>query len=95
MYNTSVACPGEAVLFTCSMPGTSFEMGGESSNSMTSLSSVVQTDAFFPSQVSRRTTVGSDVLMFEAVLVSGTLMSTLINLSQVSVLDSSNEFCYY
>ena len=95
MYNTSVACPGEAVLFTCSMPGTSLRWTVNPPTA-SSLSSVVQTDAFFPSQVGRRTTVGSDVLMFEAVLVSndgGTLTSTLINLSEVSVLDDSNVTC--
>ena len=77
MYNTSVACPGEAVLFTCSMPGTSLRWAVNPPTA-SSLSSVVQTDAFFPSQVGRRTTFGSDVLMFEAVLVSndgGTLTS--------------------
>ncbi len=44
----------------------------------------------------RRDTFRSEVIMFEAVLVSndgGTLTSTLINLSEVSVLDGSIVTC--
>ncbi len=46
--------------------------------------------------VGRRDTFGSGVIMFEAVLVSSegeNLTSTLINPSEVSVLDGSNVIC--
>ena len=92
MSNTSVACPGEAVLFTCSSPGTSLRWQVDlRSPAGTSLQSF-----FLPSQVGGRRTLGPGVIIFEAVLVSndgGTLTSTLINLSKVSVLDDSNVTC--
>ncbi len=91
MSNTSVACPGEAVLFTCSSPGTSLTWQVDlRSPAGTSLQN------FLPSQVGGRRTLGPGVIIFEAVLVSndgGTLTSTLINLSEVSVLDDSNVTC--
>ncbi len=56
----------------------------------------VQSTFFIGSQVGRRRdTLGSGVIMLEAVLVSndgGTLTSTLINLSEVSVLEGTNNF---
>ncbi len=94
MSNTSVACPGEAVLFTCSGLGTSMRWRVDppaESGLMT-----VQSAILLGSGVGRRDTFGSGVIMFEAVLVSndgGTLTSTLINLSEVSVLDGSNVTC--
>ena len=56
----------------------------------------VQSTIFLGSIVGRRDTFGSGMIIFEAVLVSndgGTLTSTLINLSEVSVLDGSNVTC--
>ena len=92
MSNTSVACPGEAVLFTCSSPGTLIWQVDLRSPAGTSLQSF-----FLPSQVvGVPRTLEFGVIMFEAVLVSndgGTLTSTLINLSEVSVLDDSNVTC--
>ena len=92
MSNASVACPGEAVLFTCSLPGTALRWQVDLlSPAGTSLQSF-----FLPSQVGVRRIFRSGVIMFEAVLVSnngGTLKSTLINLSEVSVLDDSNVTC--
>ena len=92
MSNTSVACPGEAVLFTCSSPGTALRWQVDLlSPAGTSLQSF-----FLPSQVGVPRTLGSGVIIFEAVLVSndgGNLTSTLINLSEVSVLDDSHVTC--
>ena len=94
MSNTSVACPGEAVLFTCSSSVNSLRWQVDppaESGLMT-----VQSAILLGSIVGRRDTFGSGVIMFEAVLVSndgGTLTSTLINLSEVSVLDGSNVTC--
>ncbi|XP_064403854.1 titin-like [Halichondria panicea] len=92
MSNTSVACPGEAVLFTCSSPGTALIWQVDLlSPTGTSLQSF-----FLPSQVGIPRTLESGVIIFEAVLVSndgGNLTSTLINLSEVSVLDDSNVTC--
>ena len=94
MSNTSVACPGEAVLFTCSSPGTSvrWQVAPPAESGLM----YVQSAILLGSGVGRRDTFGSGVIMFEAVLVSndgGTLTSTLINLSEVSVLDDSNVTC--
>ncbi len=94
MSNTSVACPGEAVLFTCSMAGFSIRWRVDPPAESGLMS--VQSAIFLSSQVGRRDTFGSGVIMFEAALVSndgGTLTSTLINLSEVSVLDGSNVTC--
>ncbi|XP_064402713.1 uncharacterized protein LOC135348428 [Halichondria panicea] len=92
--NSSVACPGEAVLFTCSSPGTTvrWQVNPPAESGLMSVQSII----FLGSGVGRRDTFGSGVIMFEAVLVSndgGTLTSTLINLSEVSVLDGSNVTC--
>ena len=94
MSNSSVACPGEAVLFTCSSPGTTvrWQVNPPAESGLMSVQSII----FLGSGVGRRDTFGSGVIMFEAVLVSndgGTLTSTLINLSEVSVLDGSNVTC--
>ncbi len=94
MSNTSVACPGEAVLFTCSGTGTVLRWQVEPPAEFGLMS--VQSTIFIGSDVGRRDTFGSGVIMFEAVLVindGGTLTSTLINLSEVSVLDGSNVTC--
>ncbi len=94
MSNSSVACPGEAVFFTCSMPG--FSMRWQVDPPVESGLMSVQSAIFLGSIVGRRDTFGSGGIMFEAVLVSndgGTLTSTLINLSEVSVLDGSNVTC--
>ncbi|XP_064403103.1 uncharacterized protein LOC135348723 isoform X2 [Halichondria panicea] len=92
--NTSVACPGEAVLFTCSKPATAlrWQVDLPAEFGLTSVQSAI----FLGSNVGQRDTFGSGVIMFEAVLVSsdgGTVTSTLINLSEVSVLDGSNVTC--
>ena len=92
MSNTSVACPGEAVLFTCSSPGTALRW---QVHLLSPAGWSLQT-IFLLSKVGVPRTLGSGVIMFEAVLVSndsGTLTSTLINLSEVSVLDGSNITC--
>ena len=94
MSNTSVACPGEAVPFTCSKPATAlrWQVDLPAEFGLTSVQSAI----FLGSNVGRRDTFGSGVIMFEAVLVSsdgGTVTSTLINLSEVSVLDGSNVTC--
>ncbi len=94
MSNTSVACPGEAVLFTCSKPANAlrWKVGPLAESGLMTVRSTI----FLGSIVGRRDTFGSGVIMFEAVLVSndgGTLTSTLINLSEVSVLDGSNVTC--
>ncbi len=94
MSNTSVACPGEAVLFTCSKPAAvlRWQVDPPAKSGLMS----VQSTLFIGSQVGRRDTFGSGVIMFEAVLVSndgGTLTSTLINLSEVSVLEGTNITC--
>ncbi len=94
MSNMSVACPGEAVLFTCSVTGTTvrWQVDPPAESGLMS----VQSTLFIGSNVGRRDTFGSGAVMFEAVLVSndgGTLTSTLINLSEVSVLDDSNVTC--
>ena len=95
--NTSVACPGEAVLFTCSVPGDmSSTVRWQVDPPAESGLMTVRSTIFLGSIVGRRDTFGSGVIMFEAVLVSndgGTLTSTLINLSEVSVLDGSNVTC--
>ncbi len=94
MSNTSVACPGEAVLFTCSMAG--FSMRWQVDPPPESGLMSVQSAILLGSGVGRRDTFGSGVIMFETVLVSndeGTLTSTLINLSEVSALDGSNVTC--
>ncbi len=94
MSNTSVACPREAVLFTCSIAG--FSMRWQVNPPAESGLMTVQSAIFLSYQVGRRDTFGSGVIMFEAVLVSNdgrTLTSTLINLSEVSVLDGSNVTC--
>ena len=94
MYNTSVACPGETVLFTCFVPGGVALQWRVDPPAESMLMSEVQINPFnIFSQVGRRDTFGSGVIMFEAVFVSnddGNLTSTLINLSEVSVLDGSN-----
>ncbi len=94
MSNTSVACPGEAVLFTCSKPALTvrWRMDPPAESGLMSVRSAI----LLGSGVGRRDTFGSGVIMFEAVLVSndgGTLTSTLINLSEVSALDGSNVTC--
>ncbi len=94
MSNTSVACPGEAVLFTCSIAG--FSIRWQVDPPAESGLMTVQGAILLGSGIGRRDTFGSGVIMFEAVLVSndgGTLTSTLINLSEVSVLDGSNVTC--
>ena len=94
MSNTSVACPEEAVLFTCSGTGTALRWQVEPPAECGLMS--VQSTIFIGSDVGRRDTFRSGVIMFEAVLVindGGTLTSTLINLSEVSVLDGSNVTC--
>ncbi|XP_064400886.1 uncharacterized protein LOC135347001 isoform X2 [Halichondria panicea] len=97
MYNTSVACPGETVLFTCFVPGGVALQWRVDPPAESMLMSEVQINPFnIFSQVGRRDTFGSGVIMFEAVFVSnddGNLTSTLINLSEVSVLDGSNVTC--
>ncbi len=96
MSNTSVACPGEAVLFTCSSSVNSLRWQVDppaESGLMT-----VQSAILLGSIVGRRDTFGYGGIMFEAVLVSsngGNLTSTLINLSEVSALDGSNVTCIY
>ncbi len=93
--NTSVACPGEAVLFICSKPAVvlRWQVNPPAKSGLLS----VQSTLFIGSQVGRRDTFGSGVSMFLlAVLVSndgGTLTSTLINLSEVSVLEGTNITC--
>ncbi|XP_064402763.1 uncharacterized protein LOC135348470 [Halichondria panicea] len=92
--NTSVACPGETVLFTCSVTGTTvrWQVDPPAESGLMSVQSAI----LLGSGVGRRDTFGSGVIMFEAVLVSNdgrTLTSTLINLSEVSVLDDSNVTC--
>ena len=64
MSNTSVACPGEAVLFTCSSPGTAliWQVDLLSPSAGMSLQSI-----FLPSQIGVRRTLGSRVIMLEAV----------------------------
>ncbi len=92
--NTSVVCPVETALFTCSGTGTALRWQVEPPAEFGLIS--VQSTIFLGSIVGRRDTFGSGVIMFEAVLVSndgGTLTSTLINLSEVSVLDGSNVTC--
>ncbi len=94
MSNTSVACPGEAVLFTCSGLGISIRWRVDPPAESGLMS--VQSAILLGSGVGRRDTFGSGVIMFETVLVSndgGTLTSTLINLSEVSALDGSNVIC--
>ncbi|XP_064400987.1 CUB and sushi domain-containing protein 3-like isoform X2 [Halichondria panicea] len=97
MYNTSVACPGETVLFTCFVPGVVALQWRVDPPAESMLMSEVQINPFnIFSQVGRRDTFGSGVIMFEAVFVSnddGNVTSTLINLSEVSVLDGSNVTC--
>ncbi len=96
MSNTSVVCPGEAVLFTCSSPGLAMQWRVDPP-SESELMSVAQSEAFLSSAPpGQNDTLRSGVIMFEAVFVSndgGTLTSTLINLSEVSVLDDSNVTC--
>ncbi len=96
MSNTSVACPGEAVLFTCSVTGVALQWRIDSP-AESGLMSVVQSDAFlFSSLAGRRDTLRSGVIIFEAIFLSndgGNLTSTLINLSEASVLDSSIVTC--
>ena len=65
MSNTSVACPGEAVLFTCSVSGTivRWQVDHPAESGLMS----VQSTIFLGFQVGRRDTFGSGVIMFEAV----------------------------
>ncbi len=94
MSNTSVACPGEAVLFICSKPAAALRWHVDPPAKSGLMSS--QSTLCIGSQIGRRDTLGSGVIMFEAVLVSndgGTLTSTLINLSEVSVLEGTNITC--
>ncbi len=96
MSNTSVACPGEAVLFTCSGLGVALQWRVDPPPESGLMSAVQQNPFSFLSPIGRRDTIGSGVIMFDAVLVSndgGTLTSNLINLSEVSVLDGSNVTC--
>ncbi len=89
-----MACLGEAVLFTCSKPGTALRWQVDPPAESGLMS--VQSTIFLGSIVGRRDTFGSGVIMFEAVLASndgGTLTSTLINFSDVSLLDGSNITC--
>ncbi len=81
-------------LFTCSVTGTTvrWQVDPPAESGLMS----VQSTIFLGSIVGRRDTFGSGMIIFEAVLVSndgGTLTSTLINLSEVSVLDGSNVTC--
>ncbi len=96
MSNTSVACPGEAVLFTCSGPSVSvrWQVAPPAESGLMS----VQSKIFLASSSmpDDSETFGSGVITFEVVFVSedgGALTSTLINLSEVSVLDGSNVTC--
>ncbi len=97
MSNSSVACPGEAVLFTCSVPGDmSSVLRWQVDPPAESGLMTMQSTLFLGSLVGRRDTFGFGVIMFEAVLVSSdgvNLTSTLINLSEVSVLDGSIVTC--
>ena len=63
MSNTSVACPGEAVLFTCSSPGTALIWQVD----LLSPAGMSLQSIFLPSQIGVRRTLGSGVIMFEAV----------------------------
>ncbi len=96
MSNSSVACPGEAVLFTCSVPGTALRWQVDPPAESGLITRSMQSTRFLGSQVGRRDTFGFGMIMFEAVFVSSdgvNLTSTLINLSEVSVLDDSNITC--
>ena len=97
MSNSSVACPGEAVLFTCSVPGDmSSVLRWQVDPPAESGLMTMQSTLFLGSLVGRRDTFGFGVIMFEAVLVSSdgvNLTSTLINLSEVSILDGSIVTC--
>ncbi len=93
MFNSSVTCPGEAVQYTCSSPGTLLSWQVDlppAGPNMKSLNSF-----FLSSQVHVRRALTSGEITFEAVFNSDgvNLMSTLINLSEVSVLDGSNVTC--
>ncbi len=90
MSNSSVTCPGEAVLYTCSSPGASLIWQVDLGPNMASLQTF-----FLSSQVDVRRALTYGVITFEAVFNSDgvNLMSTLINLSEVSVLDGSNVTC--
>ncbi len=97
MSNSSVVCPGEAVLFTCSVPGDmSSTLRWQVDPPAESGLMTMQSTLFLGSQVGRRDTFGFEMIMFEAVLVSSdgvNLTSILINLSEVSVLDGSIVTC--
>ncbi len=68
MSNTSVACPGEAVLFTCSGLGSTvrWQVDPPAESGLMSVQSAI----LLGSGVGRRDTFGSGVIMFEAVLAS-------------------------
>ncbi len=67
MSNTSVACPGEAVLFTCFKPTTALRWQADPPVESGLMS--VQSAIFLGSIVGQGDTFGSGVIMFEAVLV--------------------------
>ncbi len=91
--NSSVSCPGETVLFICTQPGIGLRWLVDPPAESGLMS--VQSSIFIASQVGRSTMFGEEIT-FKAALVSsedGIMMSTLINLSEVSVLNGSIVTC--
>ncbi len=92
--NSSVVCPGDTLLFICMQPGTSLRWRVDPPTE-SGLVSVIQSNIFISSQVGRSVIIGESI-SFEATLVSsedGNMTSTLINLSEVSVLNGSIVTC--
>ena len=95
--NSSVTCPGDTVLFTCKQLGTSLQWRIDPPED-SGLMSATQDNIFIASlsQVGQTYIFGEDMVIFEATFEGsedGVMTSTLINLSEVSLLNGSFVTC--
>ena len=95
MTNASVACPDDAVTFTCTVTGTSIQwmVVGPPGSSISTVTVLVRTTAMIDDPL----IVGSDPrFMFESVRIAandGDLRSTLTTVSNISSLGGSMVTC--
>ncbi len=95
--NSSVTCPGDTILFTCTQPGTSLQWRVDPPED-SGLMSAIQNNIFIASlsQVGQAYTLGEGMVIFEATFEGsedGVMISILINLSEVSLLNGSIVTC--
>ena len=95
MSNVSVACPGQTVLFTCTLPGSvvQWSVNPPPGSGLSRADSGILTTA---TELDQTFTLGSTGFMFQYVLTDasgGNITTTLTTITEVSLLSGSMVTC--